>query len=172
MERFGSSTPSGPSIFRQAVVHCHATCRSWHDQSGAAGDRFADPPNGAPCSDAVHFPAKATPAQPFAVTNRFRACLAAFLSLLLLGMQSEGLRHSLAHEAAAAMAPTEQSLQLPDDAPCVECQLIAGSNDVVGGWISIHPSASVVPLRIVSLPQSALPSPPSFYQGRAPPDFV
>lgn len=101
-----------------------------------------------------------------------RALLAALLSLLLLGMQQEGLRHALTHWTSALSAGQKQSLQAPVDTPCVECALLAaGANGVA---ISPHllPFASITLVRVTWALRSSPLSPPSYYQSRAPPSLL
>ena len=141
-----------------------AACRSReHRRIGRAAEPTVP-------GNAVDFaPDSRTRARPLAVTRPCRAFLAALFSLLLLGMQSEGLRHSLVHRAAALTAPDGQSLQLPNDAPCVECRLIAGGINVIAGAMQAMHAVSILPLRLTSLPRSTPQSAPSYDRSRAPP---
>ena len=106
------------------------------------------------------------------MSRSLRSFAVVLLSLLLLGMQSEGLRHALAHRGAALTAPNEQSLQSPNDVPCVECSLLAGSANVIAG---AAPLSTIVFVAAVPLAWFALSTPqaaPSFYRSRAPPAFL
>jgi len=103
------------------------------------------------------------------VTRPTRALVAAFFALMLVGMQGEGLRHSIAHHAAALLAPHEQSLQLPNDAPCVECKLLAGATAMAAVSVATVPvvAAPWLPslFSLITAPASA----PVHYRSRAPP---
>ena len=103
------------------------------------------------------------------VTRPTRALVAAFFALMLVGMQGEGLRHSIAHHAAALLAPHEQSLQLPNDAPCVECQLLAGATAMSAVSIQAMPIVAAPWLASVFSLVTAPTSAPVHYQSRAPP---
>jgi hypothetical protein len=106
------------------------------------------------------------------VIRPYRAVLAVLLALLLVGMQVEGLRHALKHDAAALTAPDQQSLQLPNGDPCVECRLIAGGLNAIAGSLHALPAVSMVPLLVTLLPRSTPQSAPSYYQSRAPPSLL
>ena len=103
------------------------------------------------------------------MSRSLRSFAVVLLSLLLLGMQSEGLRHALAHSGAALTSANEPSLHTSNDAPCVECRLLAGSANAIVGAAPLATIAFVaaIPLAwvLLSRPQAA----PAFYQSRAPP---
>jgi len=106
------------------------------------------------------------------LTRPHRAFLAVLLSLLLVAMQSEGLRHALAHQAAALTTPDGQSLVVPTDAPCLECRLlVGGANAITGGPPSLLLLSSL-PVLVVLLPRFTPQSAPSYYRSRAPPSLL
>ncbi len=84
-------------------------------------------------------------------------------------MQCEGLRHALTHGAAAVLAPQEQSLLTANDAPCVECSILASGTNVIGGNLQVVAIVSLMPVLLLALPRSASLFAPSYYQSRAPP---
>lgn len=90
---------------------------------------------------------------------------------MLVGMQGEGLRHSIAHHAAALLAPHEQSMQLPNDAPCVECQLLAGATAMAATGVAQVPMVAAPWLpSLISFVTAPTPA-PVHYRSRAPPSF-
>lgn len=106
------------------------------------------------------------------MTRRYRALAVVLLSLLLVGMQSEGLRHALSHRVAALTAPDALYLQSQNDVPCVECALLAsGANALAGAPPVLSPVASV-PLLVFALPPSSPHFKPAYYQSRAPPSLL
>ncbi len=101
----------------------------------------------------------------------FHAVVLTFVfSLLMLGMQLEGQRHTLQHLGDRLHRPHEQGLQLPQgDIACAECALLAGTSNTVAG-------SSASPLPVVAanerldaqfLSQSV--AAPAYYSSRAPP---
>jgi hypothetical protein len=106
------------------------------------------------------------------VTRTHRALLAALLSLLLLGMQQEGLRHALTHWTSALADAQKQSLRPSVEILCDECTLLAaGANGVVASP-RLLPGAAIAPALVLWASRSSPSSPPSYYQNRAPPSLL
>jgi hypothetical protein len=106
------------------------------------------------------------------MTRSHRALLAGLLSLLLVGMQQEGLRHALTHWTSALSSGQKQSLQAPVDAPCDECTLLAAGANGVASGSHLLPVAAIVPVLVSWALRSSPASPPSYYQSRAPPSLL
>jgi hypothetical protein len=71
--------------------------------------------------------------------------LAALLSLLLLGMQQEGLRHALTHWTSALAGGQKQSLRTSVEIPCDECTLLAASANGAVASPRVLPVAAIAP---------------------------
>jgi hypothetical protein len=106
------------------------------------------------------------------VTRSHRALLAALLSLLLLCMQQEGLRHALTHWTSALSSDQKQSLKAPVDAPCDECTLLAAGANGVASGLQLLPVAAITLVLVFWALRSSPLSPPSYYQSRAPPSLL
>ena len=104
-----------------------------------------------------------------ALSRRYRGVFVLLLSLLLVGMQQEALRHALTH---FTFAPAHQELSSPQaDAPCVECALLAAGSAALPSdapVFSPSPSSYVAPLPAPVAPTLARLS---FYRSRAPPSL-
>ena len=105
------------------------------------------------------------------MTRRYRAFAVVLLSLLLLGMQSEGLRHALAHRAAALTAPDTPYLQSQNDLPCAECALLASGANALAGALPTLPAVSILRVLVFVPRQSTPQAKPAYYRSRAPPAF-
>ena len=104
-----------------------------------------------------------------ALSRRYRGVFVLLLSLLLVGMQQEALRHALTHFRSA---PAHQELSNPQsDASCVECALLAAGSAALPSdapVFSASPSFYVTTLPAPVAPTLArLP----FYRSRAPPSL-
>jgi hypothetical protein len=100
-------------------------------------------------------------------SRRRRATLIALLSLLLLGMQVEGLRHALSHSGSAM--PKQTALSATSETSCLQCALLAAGSAAV---TTDTPAVAVVATADrATAPVHASPAlvPPSFYFSRAPP---
>jgi hypothetical protein len=104
--------------------------------------------------------------------SRHRVVLTALLSLLLLFLQQENVRHALNHVGAQIGRSKHSALELPTGDVCLECELLAAGTsaapaspppafDDVATWIDI-----VVPAPNVTFGAS------SSYQSRAPPPHL
>ena len=105
-----------------------------------------------------------------ALSQRYRSVLVVVLSLLLVGMQQEALRHALTHFRSA---PTHQELSKPQaDVLCAECALVkAGSGALVSDAPSILARHSTH-VTILPAPDAPTPARLSFYRSRAPPTLL
>jgi hypothetical protein len=98
--------------------------------------------------------------------RRFLTCL---LSVLLLLMQHEALRHALDHIGAQLQRIEHSVLERPTGSTCTECELIAAG---AGSIPATSPaSVAVAPVWVpVTTPVEAFAAvAPSYYQSRAPP---
>ena len=98
-----------------------------------------------------------------------RIVLAAWFSLLLVGMQHELLVHEVDHLRAKVQRGNDASVQTPA-ADCVECALLASGSSAAP--VSDHAQAlrTAVAAAPVSHSESLLAvAPPAFYRSRAPP---
>jgi hypothetical protein len=104
-----------------------------------------------------------------APSRRRRATLVALLSLLLLGMQVEGLRHALSHWGSGM--PKQAVLSAGSDTPCTQCALLAAGSAAVA--MDLPGIAAVATADRATAPLHASPAsvPPNFYFSRAPPAF-
>jgi len=100
---------------------------------------------------------------------RHRVVLTALLSLFLLFLQQESVRHALDHIGARIERSKHSALELPTGDVCLECELLAAGTSAtppaplavvghVAAWVDI-----VIP------PANTATRAPSFYQSRAPP---
>ena len=103
------------------------------------------------------------------MSRRCRAVLAVLVSLLLLGMQQEGLRHALTHFHPAAAE--RQISQAPTDPPCAECALLAAGSAALTH--DAPPPAATASVYVAPPPALVAPAlaPPSYYRSRAPPSL-
>ena len=97
-----------------------------------------------------------------------RRALLAFLAVLLLSMQHEGLVHPLAH-LAFRHAPDTGLVAPSADAACAECTLLAAGGNAVTG-ASPHLAVAVT----AAMPSGAAPrgrdaDAPAWFRSRAPP---
>jgi len=103
---------------------------------------------------------------------RHRVVLTALLSLFLLFLQQESVRHALDHIGARIERSKHSALELPNGDVCLECELLAAGTSAtppaplpvfghVAAWVDI-----VIP------PAHATTRAPSFYQSRAPPHLL
>jgi len=102
-----------------------------------------------------------------APSRRRRAALIAILSLLLLGMQSEGLRHALSHWGGGA--PKQAVLSAAGDTPCVKCALLAAGSAALTSDAPVIAAVAATGRATVPLHASPELVPPRFYFSRAPP---
>lgn len=104
------------------------------------------------------------------VMRRYRVVLTLLLSLLVVGMQQEALRHALSHVARATDQP--QLVKPAPDVPCVECAWLAAGSAAL---TCDPPATPAAPDAFdAPAPTQVAPSParPSFYRSRAPPSFA
>jgi hypothetical protein len=102
-----------------------------------------------------------------APSRRRRATIVALLSLLLLGMQAEGLRHALSHWSGGM--PKQAVLSAGSDAPCAQCALLAAGSAAVATDPPIVAAVATVDRTGATLPASPALAAPGFYLSRAPP---
>jgi hypothetical protein len=99
-----------------------------------------------------------------------RILLAAWFSLLLIGMQQQVVVHEVDHLRAKVQRGSESALQQSADGVCIECALLAGA----GSGVAVgEPSRDAVPAldRIAATAYVGAPAhrAPVFYNSRAPP---
>jgi hypothetical protein len=103
------------------------------------------------------------------MTRSHRALLISLLSLLLLGMQHEALRHALAHWGPTFAGDQKQSLRVTVSVACDECTLLAaGANGVTDASQSLAIVVSAPAAVAHASPVRALPA-PVYYEAQAPP---
>ena len=104
---------------------------------------------------------------PVVLSRRWRAVLAAVLSLLGVGMQQEGLRHALSHVRAAH--PQQQAATAVVDVPCAECALLASGAAALTA--AVPERAAFAGAAVAAAPAYASPArrAPAYYRSRAPP---
>jgi hypothetical protein len=103
------------------------------------------------------------------VHSRLLALLFAFL---LLGMQQEAQLHAISHIGGELQRPHDQGLQLPVDAPCAECALLAGGSTAApADSASFHAFAAGFAAPRGTAPSPAFPA-PTYYHSRAPPSLL
>lgn len=98
-----------------------------------------------------------------------RRVLTCLLSVFLLLMQHEGLRHALDHLGAQLQRIEHSALERPTGDTCAECGLLAGG---AGSIPATHPVsfAQAAPWVAVAAPfVTVAAAAPSYYQSRAPP---
>jgi hypothetical protein len=104
--------------------------------------------------------------------TRHRVVLTALLSLLLLFLQQENVRHALDHIGAQIERSKHSALELPTGDVCLECELLAAGTSAtpsspppvfadVATWVAI----------VVPAPHATFGA-PSSYQSRAPPRYL
>lgn len=98
-----------------------------------------------------------------------RRVLTCLLSVFLLLMQQEGLRHAIDHVGSALRNLEHSALELPAGDHCTECDLLAGA----AGTASPAPLVLSLPapswLNIAAPSTTVAVVTPSYYQSRAPP---
>jgi hypothetical protein len=104
---------------------------------------------------------------------RHRVVLTALLSLFLLFLQQENVRHALDHLGAQILRSKHSAIERPTGDVCLECELLAAGTSAsppspppaafadVAGWIEI-----------VDVAARAAFGAPSSYQSRAPPQHL
>jgi hypothetical protein len=91
----------------------------------------------------------------------------ALLSLLLLGMQVEGLRHALSHWGGGL--PKQAVLSAGSDVPCAQCALLAAGSAAVTTDTPVVAAVAFTDRATAPVHASPALVPPSFYLSRAPP---
>jgi hypothetical protein len=102
-----------------------------------------------------------------APSRRRRATLVALLSLLLLSMQVEGLRHALSHWGSGM--PKQAVLSAGSDTPCAQCALLAAGSAAVTTDLAVIAAVAIADGAAAPVHASPALAPPSFYFSRAPP---
>lgn len=103
---------------------------------------------------------------------RHRIVLTALLSLFLLFLQQESVRHALDHIGAQLERDKHSALERPTGGVCVECGLLAAGTAAAPAslpprfadastWIDIVAPVARTPIAVLS-----------FYQSRAPPHIL
>lgn len=103
---------------------------------------------------------------------RHRVVLTALLSLFLLFLQQENVRHALDHLGAQIARAKHSAIEVPTGDFCLECELLAAGTSAappsplpvfadVAAWIDV-----TIP------PAHATIGAPSFYRSRAPPSTL
>ena len=104
--------------------------------------------------------------------SRYRIVLTALLSLFLLFLQQESIRHELSHFGARIERSKHSALELPTGDVCLECELLAAGTSAPPP----SPPPAVVDLEawvdLVVPTLRATFGAPSFYLSRAPPRIL
>jgi len=103
---------------------------------------------------------------------RHRVILIALLSLLLLFLQQESVRHQLDHLGAQLERAKHSALERPTGDACLECELLAGGTSLLSPSLPATFADSPHWIAIVVPPAHATISAPSFYRSRAPPSLL
>jgi len=103
------------------------------------------------------------------VKRSFPPLFAFALSLLLVGTQLGGAVHKLGHLGEWLQHAHDQTLYVPSDEPCAECQLLASGVHALSGTPFQAPVALAPQERASLLPASFEPAFRSSYLSRAPP---
>src|SRR5262245_2467091 len=101
-----------------------------------------------------------------------RRILTCLLSVFLLLMQHEAMRHALDHVGARLQRIEHSMLERPTGETCAECGLLAGgSTQLVGAPIALATSAAS--WHVADMPFAApVVVAVSYYQSRAPPALL
>lgn len=105
-------------------------------------------------------------------TPRYRVVLTALLSLFLLFLQQENVRHALDHLGAQIERSKHSALELPTGDVCLECELLAAGTSAPPASPPFGFADPPAWLPVVVVPADAVAAPPSFYQSRAPPHLL
>ena len=101
-----------------------------------------------------------------------RIVLTALLSVLLLFLQQESVRHALDHLGAQIERSKHSALERPTGDACLECELLAGGTaGMPVSWVPPLAEASAW-IEIVAPVARAFVAAPSFYRRRAPPPIL
>jgi hypothetical protein len=100
---------------------------------------------------------------------RHRVVLTTLLSLFLLFMQQESVRHQLDHLGAQIERAKHSALERPTGDACLECELLAGGTSLLPVSLPVTFAASPQWIAVVIPPAHVAIRAPSFYQSRAPP---
>jgi hypothetical protein len=103
---------------------------------------------------------------------RHRVVLTALLSIFLLFMQQESVRHQLDHLGAQIERAKHSALERPTGDVCLECELLAGGTSLLSLSLPATFAESPRWIAIVVPTAHSTNSAPSFYQSRAPPHFL
>jgi len=100
---------------------------------------------------------------------RHRVILMALLSLFLLFMQQESIRHQLDHLGAQIERAKHSALERPTGDACLECELLAGGTSLLPASLPVTFATSPQWIAVVIPAAHVTIRAPSFYQSRAPP---
>ena len=98
--------------------------------------------------------------------------LAFLLSLLLVGMQLDGIVHKIGHVGEMLSHSRDHSLVAPNDEPCAECLLLASGASALADSTSEGAVALAPQEHSQSAPVSITPAFSSYYLSRAPPRLL
>ena len=136
---------------------------------GASWDSFAC---GEPFDHSADLPSACAPVNLRVMLRgvpRHRVILTALLSLFLLFMQQESIRHQLDHLGAQIERAKHSALERPTGDACLECELLAGGTSLLPASLPVTFAASPQWIAIVIPAAHVTIRAPSFYQSRAPP---
>jgi hypothetical protein len=100
---------------------------------------------------------------------RHRIILTALLSLLLLFLQQESVRHQLDHLGAQIERAKHSALERPTGDVCLECELLAGGTSLLFASLPVTLAQSPRWIAVVIPAAHVTSGAPHFYRSRAPP---
>jgi hypothetical protein len=100
---------------------------------------------------------------------RHRVVLTALLSLFLLFLQQESVRHQLDHLGAQLERAKHSALERPTGDVCLECELLAGGTSLLPASLPVTFAESPQWIAVVIPAAHVTIGAPQFYQSRAPP---
>ena len=136
---------------------------------GASWDSFAC---GEPFDHSADLPSACAPVNLRVMLRgvpRHRVILMALLSLFLLFMQQESIRHQLDHLGAQIERAKHSALERPTGDACLECELLAGGTSLLPASLPVTFATSPQWIAAVIPAAHVTTRAPSFYQSRAPP---
>ena len=102
---------------------------------------------------------------------RHRIVLTALLSVFLLFLQQESVRHVLDHIGARIERSKHSALERPTGDVCVECEMLAAGTAAVPTSLPPRLADASTWIDIVAPVTRTAIAVPSFYQSRAPPQI-
>jgi hypothetical protein len=98
-----------------------------------------------------------------------RVVFTALLSLLLLFLQQENVRHALDHVGARIERSKHSAIELPAGDVCLECELLAAGTSAVPSSLPLASADVSAWIEVAVAAARATFGPQSSYQSRAPP---